>query len=274
MKDLKSPISSASNTISLLGSGWLGLPLAKSLQKWASSVKVSTTQAAKLEPLGELGLNPYLVELGSNLTCPLEFLQSDILIVGITSKDESGFQKLVEHIAKSPIKRVLFISSTSVYPLLNSELDENSPVKNCPLTRIESMFTIRTEFKTSILRFGGLFGGERQPGNFLKPNKPMSQPEGYINLIHLTDCIAIIQEIISQNAWGETFNACAPTHPTRREFYTHQAKLLGNTEFCFAPCEPVQYKKINSSKLIKRLNYQFKLPNLMDYSPELSITTP
>ena len=50
-------------TITILGCGWLGLPLAKALVKAGYSVKGSTTREENLETLREAGLEPFLVEL-------------------------------------------------------------------------------------------------------------------------------------------------------------------------------------------------------------------
>ena len=50
-------------TITILGCGWLGLPLAKALVKSGYPVKGSTTREENLETLREAGLEPFLVEL-------------------------------------------------------------------------------------------------------------------------------------------------------------------------------------------------------------------
>ena len=42
-------------------------------------------------------------------------------------------------------------------------------------------------------------------------------------MIHLEDCIGIIQKIIESNIWEETFNAAAPFHPIRKAYYTQKA---------------------------------------------------
>ena len=72
-------------TITILGCGWLGLPLAQTLVKEGYSVKGSTTREEKLEVLQDAGVEPYLVRLEPEVTGDdvVAFLQSDILVVNI-----------------------------------------------------------------------------------------------------------------------------------------------------------------------------------------------
>ena len=70
--------------ISILGCGWLGLPLAKTLLENDFSVKGSTTSNDKLSMLKNSGIQPYLIsvtedEIVGNLTDFLE--NSKILII-------------------------------------------------------------------------------------------------------------------------------------------------------------------------------------------------
>ena len=66
---------------------------------------------------------------------------------------------------------------------------------------VENLFRNNENFQTTILRFAGLFGGKRQPGNWFVDRK-IPHPKGYVNMIHREDCIAIIQQIIAQNVFG------------------------------------------------------------------------
>ena len=120
-------------------------------------------------------------------------------------------------------------------------------------------------FESTVLRFGGLFGYTRKPGNFVKPGKKMENPEGFINLIHRDDCIQIIEQIILKNAWNKVLNACTDSHPTRREFYSKEAKKLGKPEVIFNEESENNYKIINSQKLKDLLGYEFIHKDLMNY---------
>jgi nucleoside-diphosphate-sugar epimerase len=164
------------------------------------------------------------------------------------------------------LNKVLFISSTSVYAESNDELNEKAPLNEGRVARAEALFTTNPNFKCTVLRFGGLFGYNRLPGNFFPEGRIIPNPEGVVNLIHRDDCIGIINALLEQEVWGEIFNACAPTHPTRREFYTREQLKLGRPKPVFNSANPDTGKRINSQKLIECIGYNFILPDLMNYS--------
>jgi nucleoside-diphosphate-sugar epimerase len=242
--------------VSVLGCGWLGKSLSISLLDEGYSVKGSTTTEEKLELLEMNNITPYIVNI-SEFEEFDSFLNSDILIILITSKDVGGFQNLISQIESSDVQKVIFISSTSVYGRLNKVMTEEDVVLKTPLTEIEDLFRQNNFFETTIIRFAGLFGDERHPSNWFKNGRKIPQPKGFVNMIHKEDCIEIIHTIIDQNCWGQTFNACSNHHPTRREFYT-LAKLSRDFEVPeFEDNEVYEWKIISSKKLQDVLDYTF-----------------
>jgi nucleoside-diphosphate-sugar epimerase len=242
--------------VSVLGCGWLGKSLSISLLDEGYSVKGSTTTEEKLELLEMNNITPYIVNI-SEFEEFDSFLNSDILIISITSKDADGFQNLISQIESSDVQKVIFISSTSVYGRLNKVMTEEDVVLETPLTEIEDLFRQNNFFETTIIRFAGLFGDERHPSNWFKNGRKIPQPKGFVNMIHKEDCIEIIHTIIDQNCWGQTFNACSNHHPTRREFYT-LAKLSRDFEVPeFEDNEVYEWKIISSKKLQDVLDYTF-----------------
>jgi hypothetical protein len=91
-----------------------------------------------------------------------------------------------------------------------------------------------------------------------------SIPDAPVNLIHRDDCIEIISEIVRQQTWGETFNACCPRHPMKSEFYRKAAQIAGFPAPVFSE-EIGAHKIVDSGKLIDRLKYRFIFPSPMDY---------
>ena len=249
--------------ISVLGCGWLGKSLAISLLDEGYSVKGSTTSEEKLDLLEMNNIAPYVVNI-SEFEEFDDFLYTDILIIAITSKDVDGFENLISQIENSEIQKVLFISSTSVYGMLNKVITEEDAVLKTPLTAIENLFRENTFFETTIIRFAGLFGDVRQPSNWFKNGRKIPYPKGFVNMIHKEDCIEIIHEIIDQNCWNETFNACSNHHPTRREFYTI-AKLSNDFEIPeFEENEVYEWKIISSKKVQEVLEYTFIHDDLLN----------
>lgn len=268
------------NAISIVGCGWLGLPLAEHLIDKGFSVKGSTTAIENFQKLEQKKIIPFQIQitnteiLGNNLN---DFLNSDILIINFPPKRRSDietyykdqFDQLISALENSSIKKVLFVSSTSVYPDLNREIFENEtiePVKESGkvLKQVENLLISQPNFETTIIRFSGLIGYNRMPGRFLANKTNVENGNAPINVIHQDDCIELITQIIEQNVWGEVFNASSDKHPTRKEFYTLAANKIGLKVPTFAPENKIKFKIINSDKIKKRLSYSFKYPDPVD----------
>ena len=270
--------------VSILGCGWLGFPLAKKLIKNGFEVKGSTTSENKLAVLKSNKIAPYLLELTENKIskCISGFLNdSDILIIDIPpglrkiteATSEKTFvakiEKLIPFIEKSTIKKVIFISSTSVYadtaaiPTVTEKTVLNPITESGKqLMEVENLLRNNSNFQTTIIRFGGLIGEDRNIVKMLTGKTNVANPDAPINLIHQEDCIGIICEILKQvtldKVWNETFNAVAPIHPTRKKYYTEKAKQLHLIAPIFTENETNVGKIVSSEKLENVLGYTFK----------------
>jgi nucleoside-diphosphate-sugar epimerase len=260
-------------TITILGCGWLGLPLAQTLVKQGYSVKGSTTREEKLETLHDAGLEPWLVRLDPELNGDdiVAFLQSDTLIINIPPlrRDDiveyhiEQFSSLIDALGQSPVRSVLLVSSTSVYPALNREVTEEDAVDpeslaGQALLLVEEMLMQESGFQTTVLRFGGLIGYDRNPEKYLAGMTEIAHPDQPMNLIHRDDCVKIISEIIRLKQWGEVFNACSPVHPLRREYYGRASEIAGLQPIALSSSiDTAPFKVVNSDKLINALHYQF-----------------
>jgi nucleoside-diphosphate-sugar epimerase len=269
--------------ISILGCGWLGLPLAKALLENNFLVKGSTTSVEKLSVLENAKIQPYLIQLSEDKIAGsfAEFLEnSKILIIDIPPKLRgsrkenfvSKFKNLIPFLENSTIENVLFVSSTSVYGEENLVVTEETLTNpetesGKQLVEIEQLLQSNSNFKTTILRFGGLIGEDRHPIKFLSGRKNIDNPNAPINLIHLEDCIGIILEILRQTLSGkldcnETFNAVTPFHPSRKDYYTQKAIDLNLDLPEFNLQNSSFGKTISSSKIEKVLGYSFTKLNL------------
>jgi len=264
-------------TITILGCGWLGLPLAQTLAKEGYSVKGSTTREERLETLHDAGVEPWLVRLDPEVNGDdiVAFLQSDTLIVNIPPlrRDDiveyhiEQFSSLIDALGQSPVRSVLLVSSTSVYPALNREVTEEDAVDpeslaGQALLLVEEMLMQESAFQTTVLRFGGLIGYDRNPAKYLATMAEIAHPDQPMNLIHRDDCIRIITEIIRLKQWGEVFNACSPLHPLRKEYYGRAAEIAGLPAIPLSQSvETAPYKVVNSEKLISALHYHFLYPD-------------
>jgi nucleoside-diphosphate-sugar epimerase len=265
--------------VSILGCGWLGFPLAKKLIEIGFEVKGSTTTENKLTVLKSNKIVPYLLELTEHKISESisDFLDnSDILIIdippGLRKITEATSEKtfvnkiktLLPFMENSTIEKVIFISSTSVYAdtATISTVTEESVLhpdteSGKQLVEVENLLRNNSNFQTTIIRFGGLIGEDRNIVKMLTGKTNVANPDAPINLIHQQDCIEIICEILKQNCWNETFNAVAPNHPTRKKYYTEKAKQLHLTAPLFNENETNFGKIVSSEKLETILGYRF-----------------
>ena len=264
--------------ISILGCGWLGLPLAKALLKKGFLVKGSTTSMEKIPLIKTAGIEPFIIQLEEKKISDsiTDFLaDSQILIIDIPPKLRSNSSEnfvakiatLIPFIENSTIEKVLFVSSTSVYGENNELVTEATPLNpdsegGRQLVIVESLLQKNNCFETTILRFGGLISEDRNPVRFLSGRENIENPDAPINLIHQEDCIGIIEKIIELDSWNKTFNAVAPFHPTRKEYYTQKAADLNLALPKFVPSNTMAGKTILSDTLKNSLQYSFIKPTL------------
>ncbi len=227
------------NTIAIMGCGWLGLPLAKVLIQDGCQINGSTTSEEKIGKLEAAGIHPFLITLSEDgIDGDIDgFLSNiDALVINVPPRLRGGntenyvkkMQLLHTSIKLSNVKKLIFISSTSVYGDIDGEVTEKTtpePVTESgkQLVVSENIFRNDSDLQATVIRFGGLIGPDRHPVRMLSGRKNISNGNAPVNLIHLNDCIKIITEILSKSWWGETLNGVYPYHPTKREYYTSKA---------------------------------------------------
>ena len=290
--------------ISILGCGWLGLPLGKHLVENGHSVKGSTTSENKIALLSDAGIEPFLLNFSPQIEVPLEtllsvssqttkimdtplsvssqttkimdtplsmgtqtttFLNSEVLIICIpprASKYGEDFhvqqiESLLEYLPSSTIKSIIYTSSTSVYPDLNREMTEDDEViENHTLIKVENLLKTLSR-NVTILRCGGLMGGERIPAKYFA-GKTINTGKIPVNYVHQEDVIQIITMILEQGFWNETFNIVSPEHPIREDIYLKNCEELGFQKPIFEdPSEEIPFKIISPRKLILQTEYGF-----------------
>lgn len=272
--------------VSILGCGWLGFPLAKQLLKSEYLVNGSVTSTDKFDLLTDSGVRPFkllLNEFSLEATDPT-FFEADVLIISIPPRRIEAIERifpaqiaqLIPFILRYKIEKIIFISSTSVYPENGQNACEDDvlqPQKDSgkALILAENLLIDQPEFKTTVIRFGGLIGADRNPARFLQKNgKPVANVP--LNLIHQDDCIGIISGIIEKDLWGEILNACSPEHPYKKEFYGKAAEISGMSAPEFTDLNG-EFKLVDSSKLIRLLDYSFIYKSPLDYLNLLAVNS-
>lgn len=264
---------------SILGCGWLGLPLAKRLIADSCSVKGSTTRPERLSVLTEAGIQAFHIHCSPHIqgTALSEFFQSQLLFLNIPFKRKlespniyrQQIESVIEQVHASAVTSVLFASSTSVYPNHTNLALEDDRLKpdnerSEVLHQIEQSLLEDSRFNTIILRFAGLYGGSRQLGRFLQQGRSAQRSgQAPVNLVHLDDCVEIVSRLITQSheIKNQIFNVCADEHPSRETLYTQKSREMGLDIPMFSSDPPKSMKVVSNQKLKDALNYTFIHPD-------------
>ena len=263
-------------TVSILGCGWLGEPLALSLKEAGFSVRGSVRKPEGLTALSEKGIESYLLDIAPEVNADRadEFFSSDVLFINfpperrddIETYHEEQIANLVGAIPNPQGKMLIFASSTSVYPNTNGVVREEDFL--CPdkqsgkaLRRAERFLMDHSEIDTTVIRFSGLIGYDRAPIKSIRRKKLVLNPDCPLNLIHRDDCIGIVRSVIDLDVRNTILNAACDEHPTRREYYSREARKYGIEPPLFEMESAPEYKIVSNEKLKKMLGYRLIYPD-------------
>ena len=264
-------------TISILGCGWLGLPLAERFVSMGYKVKGSTTQQEKITLLMEKNIQAYTIDLAAETTDDLllDFFQTDVLIVTIPPRSRTqaagvylAQMKRVAALIKkqSGIQRIVYTSSTAVYPdkpgwVKESDVMDAAHAGHEELAAVEQL--LLTLPNTTIVRLGGLTGGSRLLVKHFAGKKGLAGGQHPVNLIHLEDAVGVVVWVVSKNITG-VVNACSPIHPCKKDFYQSLARRFEMPLPEFKE-EREEGKTVDTAKL-EQLGYAFTYPDPQFYS--------
>jgi nucleoside-diphosphate-sugar epimerase len=274
--------------ISILGCGWLGFPLGQSLLRHGYTVKGSTTTTSKFEILEKNGIQPYLIDVPGTIDDPdnASFWDSNTLFLNIPpGRGDSNVEKtypgkieaVCKHIVRSDsentIEKIIFASSTSVYPSEeglyteeDADLSNTARPSGSAVLKAEKVVQGFSEFESVILRFGGLYGYDRHPVRYLAGKENLSSPHKPVNLIHQDDCIKIVRKVLESDSVSGVFNAVSDGHPPRKTLYQSAADHFSVDPPTFDSDSDSINRVISNEKLKKELNYKFIYPNPLDHT--------
>lgn len=261
----------AQKTVSIIGCGWLGTPLAEKLLSAGFVVKGSTTSADKVPLLRQKGIDAYQLSLNPEPIGDLSaLLETDILIIDIPPKagkmgddfHPEQIHHLTNAVHNSSVLHVIYVSSTSVYPELSRVMVEEdvktSDESAAPgLVQAEQYIQELTpNCQTTLLRCGGLMGYDRIPGKYVA-GRTVDSGAVPVNYLHQDDAVGLLMAVIHLRLAG-TYNAVAPEHPTREAIYRKSCADFGfQLPNFITPEKTVPYKTISVEKLVQATNYQF-----------------
>ena len=272
----------AAKSVSILGCGYLGLPVGRELVRRGWRVKGSTTTQEKISVLREAGIEPFLLRLDPSLKGEGvdDFFRSHALFLNIPPgrrRSNAGVflagvvANVQEELRKTGAGFVVMASSTSVYANANGwveETDAGEPPTETGRALLEAEASLRAgaAWDTTVLRFAGLYGYARAPGRFFAGGA-VHNPAAPVNLAHRDDAVAVTVQVLEQDVRGEVFNVCADGHPHRDAFYAEAAAWLSLPPPRKAPGGRSAGKRVSNYKLKERLCYVFLHPDPLVRAP-------
>ena len=258
--------------ISILGLGWLGIPLAKYFIEQGYIVNGTVRSLKSLENLANENFGVFQFDLNqSEYTLPIEIKNSEIGIICIPpgksfEGNEYGIH-LSQLIQKFENKtKFIFISSTSVYPETTKIATEASFKWEDHLNTMsfaEQQISLHLDKnRWSIVRMAGLIGPNRHPAKFFAGRLKIENGLAPVNLIHLVDCIQLIDLIVKKNYWGEIINGCSSVHPTREDYYTFACEKFNFDKPMFIPND--EGKVVSNEKSIQ-LGMKYRMNDPFEY---------
>ncbi|EPG7575884.1 SDR family oxidoreductase [Providencia rettgeri] len=264
--------------VTIIGLGWVGLPLAQALLSQGIHVVGTKTTADGIEAAQAVGIECYALKLTPELECDDDDLsqlmtQSDAIVILLppskvnTEYYVMAIETLVNSAIAFQVPKVIFTSSTAVYGEQNGEMTENSLLEGVTgsakaLVATEQWLHQLPNISVDILRLAGLVGEKRHAGRFLAGKTGVKGANQPVNMVHQDDVIDAILLLLQQRQGEHIYNLCAPIHPTRAEFYTHAAQSIGLVPPQFIDEENALVGKIiNGNKICQELGFEYQYPN-------------
>lgn len=247
-----------SNTITIIGCGWLGNQISERLISKGHTVIGTARTERSLDKIKQSGAEAVMFDVDSE-ELDIDFISNKIIIALPPSKvDLDQFGKFVRKLSDDT-NQIILISSTGIYKDSNQNVTENSKEIKTEgtLYSIERALGRRFGKNLTILRSGGLIGPGRSPANFLKSEKMLQNPRGRVNLVHSEDCVNIIEKLLDKNVTNKCYNLVMDDHPTKKEFYNTVAFNAGKKEPEFLSSNKRYFKIINNERIKRDLDYRF-----------------
>ena len=195
----------------------------------------------------------------------------------------AGVKHLLDAVKDQAIKRLFFVSSTSVFGQSEGEVvTEKSPTANATfssrrLLEGENLIN-QCAFNSTVLRFGGIYGpGRNHLMDLVRQGKAHCMEGVYSNRIHASDCVGMLAHLIhlsEQNKPIDTLYIGVDSQPTLScDVYEWLAEQLSVAEIEHSdPTEHSRLMRSNkqlSSQKIRNTGYQLKYPSYQDGYGEL-----
>lgn len=205
--------------VCIVSLGWLGSALYKKLMTTTYEVVGSYFQNPKTEA------RSFQYDFNHD-SIPDQIKTSDIIVFNLPPSKINSNKQFEAFVTMLKDKRILFISSTSVYGDQGIVNEQSEPIPNSPngeyLKELESILK-KNHNDFLIIRPGGLYGKDRHPGKYLAGKKDITGGLSPINLTGQEDLVSIIVKNLSDSPTS-LINAVNFHHPLKQDYYLSYAQ--------------------------------------------------
>ena len=275
-----------SQTITIIGCGYLGSALAKQCISKGWTVSALTRNSAKAKDLRAMGVDKVIeaqIE-DENWHDQLDSSQDFVVnCVGAASSDAQGYissyiegqDSVMKWLQQGSVKTFVFTSSTSVYPQSGKRfVDETASCVGVSekggllLAAEQKCFPpVSSISRSFILRLSGLYG----PGRHLLMNKVKQgedidgNEDRILNLIHRDDAANAVISCLQADAsnLGRIYNVSDGTHATRGQIVAWLAESLNLSTPSFKGDdeEGTPNRKVSNNRILDDLSWSPEYSN-------------
>jgi len=256
----------------ILGCGYLGRVVA--LRWLAEGKSVAALTRSRSAELHTMGIEPVLGDVTDPASLQLPSVETVLYAIGLDRNSGKSMREVylnglsnVLNVLPRP-KTFIYISSTSVYGQNDGDwVDESSPtlpVEESGQIVLECERLLRERLPEAIiLRFAGIYGPGRviRRASIEKGEAFATDPDGYLNLIHVDDGATAVLAAAVRAPAGATYNVVDDQPMTRREFYSEMASQLGAPEPRFTPAVERTNRRIQNGRMHSELGVDLQFPN-------------
>jgi nucleoside-diphosphate-sugar epimerase len=236
---------------------------------------VAALTRSRTDELRSQGIEPILGDVTDFASLRLPIVDTVLYAVGLDRSAGKSMRDvyvggLANVLSALPApRRFLYISSTSVYGQADGEwVDESSttqPAEENGRIVLECERLLRERLPDAIvLRFAGIYGPGRliRRASILGKGEPIAtDPDGWLNLIHVDDGASAILAAADRGEAGAIYNIADDQPVSRRDFYTEMASLLGAPPPTFTASRETTNRRISNRRMRSDLGVELQFPD-------------
>mgnify|MGYP001391491768 CR=1 FL=1 len=250
-------------SITIVGAGWLAQHFLKSHHSLFDSI-ITTSQSSS--PLPKSTQHIYL-DIYKPAVINLPKTETILITIPFSRQlsDPMSYYNQIKKLIKSlpEYKKIIFTSSTSIYPETHTTVTETSPLASTSraqaLNKTEQ-FLLKMAPTVYILRLSGICGFNRTSEKKIL-NGQINNANQPVNLIHAVDICNVFKTLIKRDVIEtDIINVTCSKHPTKIDYYSYLCKKFNYPLPIFEETNKPN-KKVSNKKLLSKYDVKLNYPS-------------